>query len=85
MTSTIEALGIDFQESVDRFRLDARRFGHALGRAARGGAKQQSHAFGRENLENRVDDRRLADAWAPGYHERLCRQRQADCRLLTVS
>ena len=34
------ALRIDLQEPVDRFRLDARRFGHTLGRPARGGAKQ---------------------------------------------
>ena len=34
------ALGIDLQEPVDRLRLDARRFGHALRRPARGGAKQ---------------------------------------------
>ena len=34
------ALGIDLQETVDRLGLDARRFGHTLGRAARGGAKQ---------------------------------------------
>jgi hypothetical protein len=34
------ALWIDFQESVDRLGLDSRRFGHALRRAARGGAKQ---------------------------------------------
>ena len=35
-------------------------------------------------LEDRIDDRRLADAWAPGDHERLRRQRQADRRPLTV-
>ena len=34
------ALGIDLQESVDRLGFDARRFGHALGRAAGRGAKQ---------------------------------------------
>jgi hypothetical protein len=34
------ALWIDLQASVDRLGLEARRFGHALGRAARGGAKQ---------------------------------------------
>src|SRR3984957_7846106 len=34
------ALGIDFQEPVNRLRLEARRFGHALRCAARWGAKQ---------------------------------------------
>ena len=34
------ALGIDLQEPVDRLRLDARRFGHALGRAASRGAEE---------------------------------------------
>ena len=33
------AHGIDLQEAVDRFGLKARRFGHALGCAARGGAR----------------------------------------------
>ena len=57
--------GIDLQEPVDRLGLDARRLGHALRRAAGGGAKQQSHAFGGEDLKDRIDDRRLADARAP--------------------
>ena len=34
------ALGIDFQEPVDRLRLDARGLGHALGRAASVGAEE---------------------------------------------
>src|SRR5271166_3537125 len=78
------APGIDLEQPVDGLGLDARRFGHALRRAARGRAKQQSHAFDRENLKDRIDDRRLADAWAPSDHQRLRRQRQADCRLLAV-
>jgi hypothetical protein len=72
------ALWIDLQEPVDRLGFDARRLGHALGGAARGSAKQQPHALGRKDLEDRIDDRRLADAWAPGDHQRLRRQRQTD-------
>jgi hypothetical protein len=34
------ALWVDLQEPVDCLGLDARRFGHAFRRAARGGAKQ---------------------------------------------
>ena len=55
---------VDLEETVDGLGLNARRFGHAFGRAARGRAKQQSHALGREDLEDRIDDRRLADARA---------------------
>ena len=36
------ALGIDLQQPMDRLGLDARRFGHALGRAAGRGAEQQA-------------------------------------------
>ena len=78
------APGIDLQEAVDRFGLDARRFGHALRRAACGRAKHNRTPLAARILEDRVDDRRLADAWAPGDHECLRRQRQADCRLLAV-
>ena len=78
------ALGIDLQEPVDRLGLDARRFGHALGCATRGGAQQQSHVLGREDLKDRIDDRRLADARPASDHQRLRRQRQADRRPLTV-
>ena len=46
------ALGIDLQEPVDRLGLDARRFGHALGCAARGGAQQQPDLLGREDLKD---------------------------------
>ena len=77
-------LGIDLQQPMDRLGLDARRFGHALGGAARGGAEQQFHALGRENLQDRVDDRRLADARAAGDHQRLRHQRQPDRGPLTV-
>ena len=44
------APGIDLQEPMDRLGLDSRRFGHALRRAARGGAEQQLHVLSRENL-----------------------------------
>ena len=37
-----------------------------------------------ENLEDRIDDRRLADARPAGDHQRLRHQRQADRRLLAV-
>ena len=52
--------------------------------AARGRAEQQPHALGRKDLEDRIDDRRLADARAPGDHQRLGGQRLPDLRLLTV-
>ena len=78
------ALGIDLQEPVDRLRLDARRFGHALGCATRRGAKQQSNVFGRKDLEDRIDDRRLADARPAGDHQRLGGQRQTDRCPLTL-
>src|SRR5271155_1402162 len=79
------ALGIDFQEPVDRCRLDARRLGHPLGRAASRSAEEQSHAFGNEDLEDRIDDGCLADTRTAGDHQRLRHQRQADRRPLTVS
>jgi hypothetical protein len=69
------ALWIHLQESVDRLSLDARPFSQALRRAAGWGAEQQSKRPGVEDLEDRVDDRRLANAWARGDHERLRRQR----------
>ncbi len=80
-----EALIGFLQKPVNRPGLDARRFGHALRRPARGGAKQQSHAFGCENLEDRFDDRRFSDARPAGDHEHLRHQRQSDCGSLTIS
>ena len=77
-------LGIDLQEPVDGLGLDARRFGHSFRRAARGRAEQQPHALGRKDLEDRIDDRGLADARAPSDHQRLGGQRLTDRRLLTV-
>jgi hypothetical protein len=78
------APGIDLKQPVDRLRLDARCFGHALGRAARGGAQQQLHVLRREDLKDRIDDRRLTDARPAGDHERLRRQRQSDRSSLTL-
>ena len=49
-----------------------------------GAQSNKLHAFGRENLEDRIDDRRLADAGPAGDHDRLRHQRQADRRPLAV-
>ena len=78
------ALGVDLQQAMDGLGLDARRLGHALGGAAGRRAKQQLHALGREDAQDRIDDRRLADARAAGDHQHLGRQRQPDRRLLAV-
>src|SRR5208283_6245855 len=75
---------IDLEETVDGLGLNARRFSHAFRRATRGRAKQQPHALGRKNLEDRIDDRGLADARAPCDHKRLGDQRLTDRCLLTV-
>ena len=79
------ALGIDFQEPVDRLGLDARRLGHPLGRSAGRRAEEQSHVFSGEDLEDRIDDGRLTDTRPPGDHQSLRHQRQADRRSLAVS
>ena len=49
---------------------EAGRLGHALGGAAGRRAKQQVHALGRENAQDRVDDGRLADAGPAGDDQR---------------
>jgi hypothetical protein len=50
--------------------------GHALGGAAGGRAEQQLHALGRQDAQDRVDDRGLADAGAAGDDHDLGRERQ---------
>src|SRR5215203_4044133 len=57
-------LGIDLQQAVDRLGLNAGLFGHALGRATRRGRESYPHALGREDAQDRVEERRLTYARA---------------------
>ena len=72
------ALGVDLEQPVDGLGLEPGRLGHALGGAAGRGAQQQLHALCREDAQDRLDDRGLADARPAGDDQHLGHQRQPD-------
>jgi hypothetical protein len=76
-------LRINFEQAVNRFGLKAGSFVHPLGRAAGGGTQQEPYMLGRENAQDGVDDRGLADARSAGNHQNLRSKRQPDRRFLT--
>ena len=78
------ALRVDLKEPVDGLGLEAGRLGHALGGAAGGGAEKQLRALCRENPQDRLDDRGLADTRPAGDDEHFGNQRQADRGLLAL-
>ncbi len=64
-------LRIDFEQAVDRLRLDAGRLRQPLGRAARWRAQREPDAARRDHGQDRVQQRRLADARAARDYEHL--------------
>ncbi len=67
-------LRVGLQQAVDGLCLDACGLGQALRRATRRGAEGDVDAFRDQHLQDRVHQRRLADARAAGDHQRLARR-----------
>jgi len=63
---------------MNGLRLHASLLGHALGGAARRRRQQDFRALGRENFQDGVEQRRLADAGAAGHDDDLGFQRHRD-------
>ena len=63
---------------MDGLGLEAGRLSHALGGAAGRSAQQQPHPFGREDAQNGIDDRRLADAGPAGDDQHLGHECEPD-------
>ena len=62
---------IGFEQAMDRLRLEAGALGQALGGAAGRGAERDRDRLGDQDLEQRVDQRGLADAGAAGDDHHL--------------
>ena len=63
--------GVDLQQAVNRLRLQPGGLAYPLGGAPGRRAQQDIDALGGQHAQDRVDDRRLADAGAPGNHRDL--------------
>jgi len=73
-----ELLGVELQQAMDRLRLPPRRFGHPLGRPARGRGKQDAPPLLLQDADDAVDERRFAGAGAARHDEELAGGRLAD-------
>ena len=70
--------GIDLQQAVDRLRLQPGGLAHPLGGAPGRRAQQDADILGGQDAQDRVDDRRLADARPAGNHRDLRGERRPD-------
>ena len=77
-------LGIDLKQPMDRLRLVPRRLAHALGGASRRRAEKHLHILRFQDAQDRIHNRRLADARAAGDDENFRAKRELDRLLLTV-
>ena len=70
--------GIDLEQAVDGLRLEAGGLAHPLRGPPGRRAQQNVDALGRQDTQDRVDDRRLADARPAGDHRDLRGERRPD-------
>ena len=68
--------GINLQQAVDGLGLQPGLLGHALGRASCGRGQRHPDALGDQQAQDRVEQRRLADARATGHHRHLGAEHQ---------
>ncbi len=76
--------GIGFEQAMDRLRLEAGALGQALGGAAGRGAERDRDGFGDQDLQQRVDERGLADAGPAGDDHHLGDERDPERCFLAV-
>ena len=69
--------GVDLEQAVDRLRLEPGGLAHPLGGAPGRRAQQDIDALGGQDAQDRVDDRRLADARSAGDDGNLRGERRA--------
>ena len=74
--------GIDLKQPMDGFGLVPRRLAHALGGASRRRAEKHLHVLRSQDAQDRIHNRRLADAGTAGDDENLRGKRQLDRLLL---
>ena len=70
--------GIDLEQAMDGLRFETGGLAHPLRGPPGRSAKQVFHALGRQDAQDRVDDRRLADARPAGNHRDLRGERRPD-------
>ena len=79
-----EDLGIEFQEAMDGFGVEAGGFREAFGRTAGGGAELDLDPLGHEDLQQAVDQGGFADAGPAGDDGDLAAHHQPDGLALRV-
>jgi hypothetical protein len=74
---------IGFKQTMDGLALQSGALGQTLGRAPGWRAQRHPHRFGTQDLENRIDQGRLAHPRPAGHDQQLVGQRQRYRRSLT--